>query len=200
MNVRAILEWYARLLVVIGLIVFAATVAVDLSWLDHPFLTLLLLGMVVVLRGAQISLTKYAYLTQIGVPILIGAVAVGPGATVLALGAGVFGTDLLWVRKSPLASIVNAGRETIAFVAAYGLYIGVLSVTHPTGLSLDYLPAGVTLLAMYFFFSRSLFYFTLLFRGKLESDERLVILRYELLTFLLTVSAVITRRTSIPAC
>jgi methyl-accepting chemotaxis protein len=191
MNVRAILEWYARLLVAMGLAVFLATITIDTGWLDQPLLTLLLLGMVVILRGAQISLTKYAYLTQIGVPALLGAVTVGPGATVMALGVGVFGSDLLWIRKSVVAAMVNAGREVIAFLAAYGIYAGVLAVTRPTRLSLDYLPAGVTLLAMYFFLSRSLFYFTLLFRNKLESDERLVILRYELLTYLLTVSAVI---------
>lgn len=191
MNVRLILEWYARLLVFLGLAVFLATLGSDLSWLDHPLVTLLLLGMVIVLRGGQISLTKYAYLTQIGVPALLGGIAVGPGATVLALGVGVVGTDILWVRKSFYASLVNAGREVVAFIAAYGLYAGVLAVTHPTGLTLDYLPAAVTLVSMYFFLSRSLFYFTLLFRNKLESDERLVILRYELLTYLLTVSAVI---------
>jgi methyl-accepting chemotaxis protein len=190
-NIRGILEWYARLLVSFGVLVFFATVLADLTWLDHPLLTTLLVGMVVVLRGSQISLTKYAYLTQIGVPALLGGVTVGAGATVLALGAGVLATDLFWVRKSTYAALVNAGREVLAFVAAYGLYAGVLAVTRPSGLTLDYLPAAVTLLAMYFFLSRSLFYFTLLFRNKLESDERLVILRYELLTYLLTVSAVI---------
>jgi methyl-accepting chemotaxis protein len=191
MNIRVILEWYARLLVVFGLGVFLATLAIDLSWLHRPLMTLLLLGMVIVLRGGQISLTKYAYLTQIGVPALLGGVTVGAGATALALGVGVFGTDLFWVRKNAVAASVNAGREVLAFVAAYGLYTGVLAVTRPSGLSLDYLPAAVTFIALYFFLSRSLFYFTLLFRNKLESDERLVILRYELLTYLLTVSAVI---------
>jgi methyl-accepting chemotaxis protein len=191
MNVRVILEWYARLLVLLGVAVFAGALVTDLTWLNHLLMTGLLLGMVVVLRGSQISLTKYAYLTQIGVPALLGGITVGPGATVLALGTGVFATDLIWVRKSPYASLINAGREVLAFVGSYGLYSGVLAVTRPTGLTLDYLPAAVTLVALYFFLSRSLFYFTLLFRNKLESDERLVILRYELLTYLLTVSAVI---------
>lgn len=190
MRVKDILEWYARLLVVIGLTVFLAAVVFDPRWLNRPLLTLMLLGMVVILRGGQISLTKYAYLTQIGVPTLLGVAVSGPGMVVFALGLGVFGADVLWIRKSVVASMVNAGREVIAFVAAFGLYAGVLSVTKPTHLSLDYLPAVVTLLAMYFFLSRSMFYFTLLFRNKLESDEKLVILRYELLTYLLTVSAV----------
>jgi hypothetical protein len=101
--------------------------------LDKPVLTLLLLGMVIVLRGSQISLTKYAYLTQIGVPTLLGAITAGPGTVCLALGAGVFAADVLWVRKSPMASTVNATREVTAFAAAFGLYAGVLAVTKPSG-------------------------------------------------------------------
>jgi methyl-accepting chemotaxis protein len=190
MNVRTILEWYARLLVAVGSAVFVGALLSDPRWLHHLPLTFLLLGMVVILRGGQISLTKYAYLTQIGVPALLGGIVAGPGTVALVLGLGVFGTDLLWIRKSVMAALVNAGREVIAFIAAFGLYAGVLLATGPTHLSLDYLPAAVTLLAMYFFLSRSMFYFTLLFRNKLESDEKLVILRYELLTYLLTVAAV----------
>lgn len=190
MNVRVILDWYARLLSGLGILVLAAAAVRDPGWLRHPQLALLLLGMVVLLRGGQISLTKYAYLTQIGVPALLGGIMIGPGATTLALGIGVLGTDLFWVRKSVAAALVNAGREVIAFVAAYGLFAGVLAVTRPESFTLDYLPAAATLAAMYFFLSRSLFYFTLLFRNKLESDERLVILRYELLTYLLTIAAV----------
>jgi methyl-accepting chemotaxis protein len=191
MTVQRILAWYARLVLVTGFAVFVSALVLDPRWRQQPLLTLLLLGMVVMLRGSQISLTKYAYLTQIGVPALLGTVIAGPGTVILALWLGVFGADVAWVRKSSSAAVVNACREVLAYATAFGLYAGVLSMTRPTGLSLDYLPAGVTLVAMYFFVSRSLFYFTLLFRGKLESDERLVILRYELLTFLLTVAAVL---------
>ena len=191
MTVQRVLAWYARSVVFSGLVVFVTALAIDGRWLEKPLLTLLLLGMVIVLRGSQISLTKYAYLTQIGVPTLLGAITAGPGTVSLALGAGVFLADVVWVRKSLVASVVNATRELTAFAAAFGLYAGVLAVTRPSGLSLDYLPAAVTLVTMYFFLSRSMFYFTLLFRNKLESDERLVILRYELLTYLLTVSAVL---------
>lgn len=191
MTVQKILAWYARLVLGTGFIVFVSALVLDPRWHQQLLLTLVLLGMVVMLRGSQISLTKYAYLTQIGVPALLGTVIAGPGSVILALWLGVFGADVAWVRKSPAAAVVNACREVMAYAAAFGLYAGVLAMTRPTGLSLDYLPAGVTLVTMYFFVSRSLFYFTLLFRGKLESDERLVILRYELLTFLLTVAAVL---------
>ena len=191
MTVHRVLAWYARLIVTTGLIVIVSALVLDPRWLDRPLFSLLLLGLVVVLRGSQISLTKYAYLTQIGVPTLLGAITAGPGTVCLTLGVGVFAADVLWVRKSWVAAVVNATREVTAFAGAFGLYAGVLAVTRPAGLSLDYLPAAVTLVTMYFFLSRSLFYFTLLFRNKLESDERLVILRYELLTYLLTISAVL---------
>lgn len=191
MTVQHVLTWYARLVVFTGFVVFGTALLLDPRWLERPLLVILLCGMVVVLRGSQISLTKYAYLTQIGVPTLLGAVTAGPGTVCLTLGVGVFAADVFWVRKSPTAAIVNAAREVTAFAAAFGLYAGVLAMTRPAGLSLDYLPAAVTLVTMYFFLSRAMFYFTLLFRNKLESDERLVILRYELLTYLLTVSAVL---------
>lgn len=190
MKVRHVIEGYARLLIAAGFLAFVGAIVIDQSWLRHPAGTALLLVAVIALRGGQISLTKYAYLTQIGVPALVGAVTLGPGAVAFGLGFGVLVTDLFWVRKSPMAAWVNSGREILAFLSAYGVYLGVLAVTRPTGLSLDYLPAGFALLATYFFTSRLLFYFTLLFRQKLESDERLVILRYELLTYLLTSIAV----------
>ncbi len=189
MTVRQLVDGYARALTFGGPILVVGAALLDPSWLANPLPTLLLLVGVVALRGGQVSLTKYAYLTQIGVPALVGAVTLGPGAVAISLWGGVLLADLLWVRKSTLASFINAGREATAFVSAFGIYVMVLRLTGAQSLSLDYLPAAFTLLAAYFFTSRSMFYFTLLFREKLESDERLVILRYELLTYLLTVTA-----------
>src|SRR4029078_415247 len=47
--------------------------------------------------------------------------------------------------------------------------------------------AGFTLAAMYFLTSRALFYFTLLLRSKLESVEQLLILRWEVVSYLITI-------------
>ena len=48
------------------------------AWLDQPVAVLLLTGMIFTLRAAPIRLSKYSYLTQTGIPVLVGAVTVGP--------------------------------------------------------------------------------------------------------------------------
>ena len=62
------------------------------------------------------------------------------------------------------------------------------SPASPT-LSLDLLPAVAILVCMYFFATRVLFYFTLLVRDKLEHAEKVLILRWEIISYLLTVIA-----------
>ena len=58
-----------------------------------------------------------------------------------------------------------------------------------TELTLDFLPAAAILVALYFFLSRALFYFSLLVRNKLESAEKILILRWEISSYLLTLIA-----------
>jgi methyl-accepting chemotaxis protein len=174
-----------------GLVLLLLALGLDRAWLDRPIAVLILLAAVIVLRGGQIPLSKYSYLSQIGVPALVGAVVIGPGPVVFALGFGTFAADAFWLRKTVNAAWINAGREVISFMAAFGIYAAMLAWTQPPGLSLEYLPAAVALLAGYFFFSRALFYFSLLVRAKLAHDERLMILRYEILSYLLTAAAVI---------
>ena len=138
-----------------------------------------------------IPLSKFSYLTQVGVVVLVGAVTVGPGPVAFALGIGIFTCDAFLLRKMLMAAWINAGREVIGFVAGYGAYAFVFHFTSPSGVSLEYLPSAVTLAGMYFFFTRALFYFTLLVRGKLEAHEGLMILRYEILAYLLTLIAAV---------
>ena len=61
---------------------------------------------------------------------------------------------------------------------------------HP-GLSLDFLPAAAILVGIYFFATRALFYFTLLVRDKLEHAEKVLILRWEIIAYLLTLIATV---------
>jgi methyl-accepting chemotaxis protein len=183
---RRFLEFYARLLSWGGLLVGGAALALDRRWLDHPWVTLGLVVFTALLRRGQIQLSKFSYLSQVGVVALVGALAVGPGTVTFALGLGVFLADAFWIGKLLRAAWVNAGREVIGFLAAYGGYAVVHLMTDPVGLTLDFLPAGLTLAGLYFFFSRGLFYFTLLVRNKLEPHERLMILRYEVLAYILT--------------
>jgi hypothetical protein len=170
-DVGPLLERYARLLAVGGGVVTLAALAVDTRWIDQPVAVLLLTGMVFALRATPIRLSKYSYLTQTGIPVLVGAVTVGPTPVVLALYLGVVSSDIVWQRKLPRAGFINAGREVLGFTAAYGPYAAVHHFSGYPPLSLDFLPAAAILVCLYFFSTRSLFYFTLLVRDKLEYAE-----------------------------
>ncbi len=186
-EVPRLLAGYARAMRFGGIALAAIVLAADHRWLQQPAASLILLGAVLVVRAAPVRLSKYSYLTQTGIPVLAGALTVGPAPVVFALATGVFACDLLWLRKHVASALVNAGREVIAFIAAFGVYALVLQLSGNPTLSLDFLPAGFTLAAMYFLTSRALFYFTLLLRSKLESVEQLLILRWEVVSYLITI-------------
>lgn len=194
---RGLLPIYARVIAWGGIVMGIAALALDRRWLEHPWLTLSLVVLVGMLRKGQIPLSKFSYLSQIGIVALVGAITVGPGVVIFALWFGVFLTDAFWLRKLLMAAWVNASREVVGFIAAYGAYAVVFVRTEPTGITLEFLGAGLTLAGLYFFFTRSLFYFTLLVRGKLESHERLMILRYEVLSYMLTLIGAIIAASAI---
>jgi methyl-accepting chemotaxis protein len=75
-------------------------------------------------------------------------------------------------------------------MAAYGAYAAILALGGTSELALDFLPAAAILVALYFFLSRALFYFSLMIRNKLESAEKILILRWEISSYLLTLIAV----------
>ena len=183
---RGLLENYARIVAWGGVFVGVAALAQDRRWLEQPWVTVGLVAVVMVLRRGQIQLSKFSSLSQIGTVALVGAVTTGPGIVVFALGLGVFIADAFWLRKLLRAAWINAGRETLGFLAAYGVYAAVYLQIEPAGLTLEFLPPALALAGFYFFFTRALQYFTLLVRAKLEPHERLMILRYEILSYLLT--------------
>jgi methyl-accepting chemotaxis protein len=188
-RIQRLVDLYARVLTLGGAGVAIIYLVMDLGWLTQPIASLVMLFAVFALRASPVRLSKYSYLTQSGVAALVGALAVGPAPVVLALWLGVFASDVLWLRKLPRAGFINAGREVLAFAAAYGPYAAVLAFTGRPQLSLDLLPAVTILACMYFFASRSLFYFTLLLRDKLEYAEKILILRWEIISYLLTMIA-----------
>ncbi|HTG83932.1 MAG TPA: hypothetical protein VL853_03945, partial [Gemmatimonadales bacterium] len=190
-NARGALSIYTKILAWGGSALLVALLWSDRRWMEQPWITLFMLGAIIALRRGQIPLSKFSYLTQVGVVVLVGAVTVGPGPVAFALGIGIFTCDAFLLRKMLMASWINAGREVIGFVAGYGAYAFVFHFTSPSGVSLEYLPSAVALAGMYFFFTRALFYFTLLVRGKLEAHEGLMILRYEILAYLLTLIAAV---------
>ncbi len=184
-----ILRAYARFLMVSGSIVFLVTLFLDSGWRSNWLGTLLTTVAIAALRVGPVRLSKYSYLTQIGIATLSGSLILGASPVIVALVVGVFGADGFLLRKPVVAALVNAAREVIAFAAAYGVFAIVWRLSGTPGLTLDFLPAAFALAGMYFFISKALFYFTLLIRDKLESEERLLILRYEIVAYVLTLLA-----------
>jgi len=174
----------------LGIFVLLAAMIADPRWVHQIPALLLLIIAGLVLRALQIPLSKYSYLTQTGLVALAGSLVIGLPAAALAVGVSTFLVDWGWLRKSGRASSVNAGREVIATIAAYGIYATILHVSNvPPSLHIDTLPALFFFGLSYFVFSRLLFYFSLLFRGKLEQGERLLMLRYECISFGATIIA-----------
>jgi methyl-accepting chemotaxis protein len=181
---------YGNLLRYVGAGLLVAVLVVDPRWTaELPAVLLFTVGGVV-LRGLQIPLSKYSYLTQTGLVALAGSLTIGLPGAALAVGLSTVLVDWLWLRKDVRAAWVNAGREVIAAVAAYGVYAGIVRASNIVpGLHIESLPAFFFFNLSYFVFSRLLFYFSLILRAKLEQGERLLILRYECITFGATIIA-----------
>ena len=188
-NIQRLLTTYTRVLSVGGFLLTIGVLLWDQRWLDRPISTALLLVSILVLRSVPVRLSKYSYLTQSAIPVLVGSVCIGASPVVLALWLGVAGADVFGLRKQTRAGYVNAGREVIGYLGAFGPYAAILALGHSTELTLDFLPAAAILVALYFFLSRALFYFSLLIRDKLESAEKILILRWEISSYLLSLIA-----------
>ena len=188
----SILRAYSWALRIGGLAVMIGGLAYDARW--AVFLSGIGVATVAagLLRAQQIALTKYSALHQLGLVAISGAILIGAPATALAVLVGVFFVDWLVLLKPAEVSWINATRESLALFAAYGFYAAVAATSGLTGkqlLSLDALPATMALVVSYFFLSRALQYFSLLFRDKLLPEEKSLILRYEVIVFLATLGA-----------
>src|SRR5207247_1110860 len=134
-----------------------------------------------------------ALVDALGSGALTGGLVVGVPATALAITASVLTTDWLWHKKMFTAALVNLGREVLALVGAYGVYALIVRAAGVApGLHVEMLLPLVLFGLAYFGFSRLLFYFALTIRGKLERDERMLIFRYECISFGATIIAAAT--------
>ncbi len=152
-----------------------------------------LFGLTLMLRHTQISLTKYSVLHLLGMLAVGGALIIGPAPTVVTLYIGVFLADWMLQRKPAASAQINAGREAMALVGAFGLYAWIAdagSATVVTGLTSRTLPAFALFVFSHFVFSRGLMYFTLIVRDKLLTEEKSLILRYEVIAFFAGVGVV----------
>ncbi len=183
-DVKTFLTAYARFLGVAGTLLLAVALALDPRWMGHLIALGVLVASVVFLRIQQIPLTKYGALNLLAIPAVAGALIAGAPESALSLYVGVLLADLLFLRKGLQISWINAGREAIALIAAYGVYAWAsISLGAGGGLTTDTLPALSLFMFAYFLASRLLLYFTLLLRDKLLDEEKSLILRYEVIAF-----------------
>ena len=190
MTANRLVTWYSRGLAVGGPAVLLAVLSADPRWTSQLPATALMIAAAIALRGLQIPLSKYSYLTQTGLVALTGSLLVGLPATALAIAVSVIVADWLWHKKMFSAALVNLGREVLALVGAYGVYgLIVRAAGVAPGLHVEMLLPLLLYGLAYFGFSRLLFYFALTIRGKLERDERMLIFRYECISFGATVIA-----------
>ena len=180
-----LLSVYARSITLAGTLLLAATVWMDRAWMGHFVPLGVLFFATVLFRRFQLPITKYGALNLLGLLATGGALIAGPTPTALALFFGVLTGDWLMLRKEIGVAWINAGRETLALLAAYGIFAwsavalgaGAHGVEGP-----EFIPAMALFLLAHFILSRGLLYFTLVVRGKLHPEETSLILRYEILT------------------
>lgn len=194
MSVETLVRLYARGLQVAGGLLLLAVLAADPRWLHQAGTLLVIIVACVALRARPIALSKYSYLTQTALVALAGALLVGVPVTCLGLVLGVVIADWGLQRKAIPVALVNAGREVIALVASYGVYAEIrhLSDNVTPAFSTASIPPLFFFALAYFAISRVLFYFTLILRAKLERDEKLLIVRYELIGYGATLFATTT--------
>ncbi|MEO5813962.1 MAG: methyl-accepting chemotaxis protein [Gemmatimonadaceae bacterium] len=182
---RAFLTAYARVVGVLGVSLLFSSLLLDPRWRDQPVAIGVLFVAVFFMRVQQIPLTKYGALNLLSMPAVAGALVAGAPASALALWSGVFVGDAIALKKGIEIAWINAGREVIALIAAYGIFSWASMSTGAelTKLNAETLPALALLVFTYFLTSRLLLYFTLLLRDKLLDEEKSLILRYEVIAF-----------------
>ena len=190
---RLFLKYYARAVAIVGSAILLLTLLHGEAWVTRVWGITMIGVATVALRRFQIPLTKYSALNLLGMVAVGGAIVLGAPATALGMYAGVFFADWLLLRKPAEVGWINAGREVIALTSAYGFFSALAVIgdaTHGALLSADIIPAASVFVFSYFLLSRSLLYFTLLFRDKLRPEEKSLILRYEVIAFGVSTTAI----------
>jgi methyl-accepting chemotaxis protein len=189
-----LLRGYARAVLAAGAVAaLAAPLAAPpgtFGWAAAAVGALVVAGM----RLWTVDLSKFSYVTMTMVPVAALTLLGEPAAAVLAAFAGTLLGEALR-RKPPMAVGVNAGREALAAGAGALAFAAVrrglelpppeLAEATTPALSIDGLPLLAAYFVVYFAASRGLFYFSLLFRGKLLRSEWAVIARYEFVSAVL---------------
>ena len=182
---KAFLTGYARTVGALGLGLLVAALVVDTRWTGQTWGIVAMLATIMFLRAQQIPLTKYGALNLLALPVVSGSLILGAPAASLAIYVSVLFADIVFLRRSAGIAWINAGREVVALLSAYGAYAwaSVSMSAGAGGLSAETLPPLLLFVFAYFVTSRLLLYFTLLVRDKLIDEEKSLILRYEVVAF-----------------
>jgi methyl-accepting chemotaxis protein len=155
----------------------------DAGWSRYPFVTAALAVGALLLRRYQLSVTKFASVHLVGLVGVGGAILIGPAGAALAIAVGIAAADGLWLRRGALPAWINASREAIALLAAFGWYAWARGPLDATPGSFEgSFPAITLFVIVHFALSRALQYLSLLVRDKLSAEERSLILRFEVIT------------------
>ena len=189
-----VLNWYGWIVAILGSTALSAAISLDGRWVHAPGAIAATFVMTLALRTFQIPLTKYSALNLIGMVAVGGALIGGLGPTALGIYGGIFFADWLALRKPARVGWINASRESLALLSAFGFYAAiVVKAGIDTGgeLTVDAVPAAALFICGYYVVSRALLYFTLLWRDKLLSEEKSLILRYEVVGFFACSAAIV---------
>ena len=169
----------------LGFVLLVAALILDTRWMGQPWGVVAMLATIIFLRAQQIPLTKYGALNLLALPTVSGALILGAPAAALAIYVGILFADVAFLRRSATIAGINAGREVVALISAYGAFAwaSVSMAAGGAGFTAETLPALALFIFAYFVTSRLLLYFTLLIRDKLVDEEKSLILRYEVIAF-----------------
>ncbi len=166
----------------LGTAAVLAACLLDARWWQHPTVTLGLVVAAALARRFHLPVTKFTFVGVLGMVAVGGALFAGPAAAALGVALGVAIADGIWMGRGALPAWINASREALALVAAYGWYAwarGPMS-TGGEGLLAE-APAIAVFVIVHFALARALQYLSLIIRSKLSPEERSLILRYEVI-------------------
>ncbi len=169
----------------LGTIAVLVAAFVDGRWWQHPFLTSGLIIAAMLARRFHLPVTKFTFIGVLGMVAVGGALVAGPAAAAIAVMLGVSIADGLLLGRGALPAWINASRESLALLSAFGWYAWARGpmLAGTDGLASE-VPAIAVFVVVHFVLSRALQYLSLLVRNKLSSDERSLILRYEVIGLL----------------
>lgn len=164
----------------LGTAVVLVAALVDQRWWQHPLVTVGLIVAATLARRFHLPVTKFTFVGMLGTLAVGAALLAGPAAAAIAVALGVAIADGVLLGRGALPAWINASREALALIAAYGWYAWARGPMHAgaDGLASE-APAVAVFVIVHFGLSRALQYLSLIVRNKLSAEERSLILRYE---------------------